>query len=192
MKKIYIITILIILTFINYFLLFRPYSKERTVKSIVLSEITPQKFIVVGKRLVNVEVSKSPKREGIINKILFSHYVAIKGKVEVYYGYNLENNQIKISYNRDKDCVELHAPAPEVLTTHIVYPIEYVTKSGLFYKLFKEDKQKDLNDILALFTQEAITQTQKWLKQTKPKKILTDFVEYINKKANKQIACPVN
>lgn len=192
MKKIYFIVALILLTLINYFLLFRPYIKEKTVRSIVLSEITPQKFIVVGKRLVDIEVSKAQKQEGLLNKFLFSHYVAIKGKVEVYYGYNLENNQIHISYDRKNACVQIDVPSPEVLTTHVIYPIEFTTKSGLLYKLFKEDKQKDLNDILAIFTQEAITRTQNWLNSSNGKEVFKEFVNFINKKANQQIVCPIN
>ncbi len=190
MKKLYIIlAILGLLTVANYYFIYKPYKKEKLAKTIILQETTKQQFLVIGKKIVSVEITKEENNEGIINQLLFGHVLKISGKVAVYFGLDLDTNQIELSYDYKKQCVKINADKPTVLTTEILFPISYKDSSGVVYKVLKQDKNKDLNDMLALLTQEAINQTEKWLQTQDTNEYIKELANSLNSKAGKNIFC---
>ncbi len=180
-KKLVFLTILAVVLYFGGKLALKYYAHKKidTVKTIIMQQETPEQFVVVGKKASNISVRKSQNNEGWLESLLFKHVVMVEGVVQVYYGYNLKDGDIKLDYDLKRNCVVLKMGKPEILTASIVFPIKYKTESGVIYKAFEEDNEKDVNDMLNLLKKNAIQSTEEWLKTQSTDDLMQDFVQQI-------------
>ena len=169
-----------------YIFVYKPHQKEKMVQSVILQQTEQRSFLVLGSKTCNITVEKAKNNKGWLKSLLLKHVVSVQGNVKVFYGLKVENDSLSknIHYDRKNNCVVVKLGEPQVLTSEIQFPIHYKTESGVIYKAFSEDKEKDINDMLSLLKKNAEDSTKEWLK--------TQNIQELSEKVSKQIELLTN
>ena len=178
--------ILVVVTFIAsgslyYVFIYKPKHQVKLVTNVILEQTTKQSFLVLGNKLSNITVQKAENNQGWLKSLLLKHVVSVQGNVKVFYGLNINKDSFtkKVYYNTKKNCVVIKLGKPVVLASEIQFPIHYKTESGIVYKAFSEDKEKDINDMLSLLKTNAESSTTEWLKTQDIQELSAEFAKQV-------------